>query len=100
VVVGPDGQVAYDETQALRTADAVSPALRGEQVLGSVIGFGLLYCGLLAVWLFVLDRKIRQGPVPASAGAASADWVQTAGKRVIHDGGMTGQDGDGSPRDS
>lgn len=67
LVVGPDGLVAYDEDQGLRTADAVSPSLRARQVLGSLIGFGLIYLALGAVWLFVLDRKIRQGPEPASA---------------------------------
>lgn len=62
LVVGPGGTVAYDEGLGLRTANAVSPTLRAEQVLGSLIGFGLIYLGLGAVWLFVLDRKIKHGP--------------------------------------
>jgi cytochrome d ubiquinol oxidase subunit I len=64
VVVGPDGFVAYDDRVGLRTVDAVSPSVRSDQVLGSLIGFGLIYLLLGAVWLFVLDRKIRQGPEP------------------------------------
>ena len=39
----------------------------GQQVLGSIIGFGLIYLSLLAAWLFVLDLKIRHGPEPAAA---------------------------------
>jgi len=34
------------------------------QVLGSIAGFGLIYLGLLSVWLYVLDQKIRHGPEP------------------------------------
>ncbi len=94
LVVGPDGTVVYDEEQALRTADAVSPALRGSQVLGSVIGFGLIYLGLLAVWLFVLDRKIRQGPEPLEEAEPKkwGDWVETAGRRAAHTARMADQD--------
>jgi cytochrome d ubiquinol oxidase subunit I len=64
VAVGPSGVVEYDEQLGLRTVDAVSPSVNSGQVLGSVIGFGLIYLLLAAVWLFVLDRKIRQGPEP------------------------------------
>ncbi len=46
----------------LRTSDALSKAVRAEQVLGSMILFILIYALLLAVFLFILDRKIKQGP--------------------------------------
>jgi cytochrome d ubiquinol oxidase subunit I len=62
LVLGPSGVVEYDETKGLRTVDAVSPSLSASQVLSSLIGFGLIYVGLLSVWIYVLDRKIRQGP--------------------------------------
>ena len=64
LVVGADGYVAYDESEGLRTLEAVSPTVRAGEVLASIIGFGILYLGLGAVWVFVLDRKIRQGPTP------------------------------------
>lgn len=67
LVVGPDGRVGYDESLGLRTSDAVSPNLRGGQVLGSLLGFGLIYLLLGAVWLFILDRKIKHGPEPHAA---------------------------------
>ena len=65
LVVDQTGRVEYDELQGLRTADAISPSVSALQVLGSIVGFGLVYLCLLATWLFVLDRKIRHGPEPA-----------------------------------
>jgi cytochrome bd ubiquinol oxidase subunit I len=65
VVTGEGGTVQYDERLGLRTADAVSPNVRGGQVLASILLFGLVYAGLGAVWLFVLDRKIKHGPQEA-----------------------------------
>jgi len=64
LVVGPDGVVSYDESLGLRTADAVSPSVEASQVAASIVAFGLIYVGLLAVWLFLLDKKIRHGPEP------------------------------------
>jgi cytochrome d ubiquinol oxidase subunit I len=46
----------------LRTSDALSKSVVAGQVLGSIIMFVLIYALLFAVWLFVLDRKIKQGP--------------------------------------
>ncbi|MBD3162913.1 MAG: cytochrome ubiquinol oxidase subunit I [Candidatus Eisenbacteria bacterium] len=95
VVVGPDGFVAYDESQGLRTVDAVSPTVRAEQVLGSLIGFGLIYLLLLLVWLFVLDRKIRQGPEPVEEPPDDdKDLLGAVGKRATHTGRMVDPDGE------
>ena len=46
----------------MRTADAASPTLTTPAVLSSLITFALLYLLLLALFLFLLDRMIRQGP--------------------------------------
>ncbi len=62
IVTGPDGVVAYDESVALRTADGVSKAVAAEQVLGSIIMFGLIYTLLFIVWVIVLNHKIHHGP--------------------------------------
>ena len=87
VVVGAAGVVVYDERQALRTADAVSPRLRTGEVLGSLIGFGILYLALGAAWLFVLDRKIKHGP---DADYAPPDDGEPP--RVTPRGPLTGHD--------
>jgi cytochrome d ubiquinol oxidase subunit I len=62
LVVGPAGFVEYDETQGLRTTEAVSRAISAEQVLGSLIMFSLIYILLGVVWVWVLNGKIRKGP--------------------------------------
>ena len=46
----------------LRTSDALSKAVSANQVLGSIIMFIFIYALLFAVWLFVLDSKIKHGP--------------------------------------
>jgi cytochrome d ubiquinol oxidase subunit I len=93
VVVGADGVVDYDETLGLRTVDAVSPSVDAAQVLGSVVGFGLIYLLLGAVWLFVLDRKIRHGPeLPESDGQEPEDGLLgAASSRAGRSDGLTGK---------
>jgi len=92
LVVGADGVVEYDERLGLRTSDAVSPSVRADQVLSSVIGFSLIYLLLGAAWLFVLDRKIRHGPdVPEQGpGGARDDLLGAATVRSSGAAGMTG----------
>lgn len=46
----------------LRTRDAVSQTVPGDQVLGSIVLFSLVYVGLFFVWLFVMNEKIQHGP--------------------------------------
>jgi cytochrome d ubiquinol oxidase subunit I len=94
VVVGPEGTVEYDEREGLRTTEAVSPTVRPGQVLGSLLGFGAIYLALAAVWLFVLDRKIRHGPEPVEPdGRRGAEGVlDAAGRRAGHTGRLTGDD--------
>ena len=48
----------------LRTGDAVSPSIDRTQLLGSLAMFGLIYAGLLAVFFYLLNGKIRHGPEP------------------------------------
>lgn len=62
VVTGAGGVVEYDEKLGLRTAEGVSRAVSGQQVLGSLIGFGLIYALLFVVWITVLNQKIQVGP--------------------------------------
>ena len=75
-----EGFVAYDERLGLRTKDAVSPGLHANQVLGSLVGFSLIYLVLLVVWLFVLDRKIRHGPESPDARAPDQGVLHASSK--------------------
>jgi cytochrome d ubiquinol oxidase subunit I len=47
----------------LRTADAVSPVVSAGQTLTSLILFTLVYLLLFALFIFLLDHKIKEGPV-------------------------------------
>jgi cytochrome d ubiquinol oxidase subunit I len=46
----------------LRTSDALSKAVRGDQVLVSIVLFAVIYLFLMLVWLTVLNREIKTGP--------------------------------------
>jgi cytochrome bd ubiquinol oxidase subunit I len=46
----------------LRTADAVSRSVPAEHVLGSIVLFSFIYLALAALWVFVMNEKIRHGP--------------------------------------
>lgn len=46
----------------LRTSDALSKAVKAEQVLVSLIMFTLVYAMLLVLFLYLLNKKIRHGP--------------------------------------
>ncbi|MBK9964937.1 MAG: cytochrome ubiquinol oxidase subunit I [Holophagales bacterium] len=95
LVVGPAGYVVYDEREGLRTLDAASPNVTAGQVLGSLVGFGLIYLALGAVWVFILDRKIKHGPEepPGDSPAVPDGALAAAGLRAGHEGRMTGGDG-------
>ena len=46
----------------LKTSDGLSEAISADQVLGSIIMFGLIYALLFVVWIVVLNSKIQHGP--------------------------------------
>ena len=71
LVTGPDGFVQYDPAAGLRTENAVSRAVTGQQVLSSIIGFGLVYALLLVIWFRVLHHKIQEGPDLPEAGQSA-----------------------------
>jgi len=47
----------------LRTTDAVSPKVSSGEIWASLIIFGLVYVLLFAVFVYLLDHKIKHGPV-------------------------------------
>jgi cytochrome d ubiquinol oxidase subunit I len=49
----------------LRTVDGVSPSISAGQVAGSITMFLIIYALLFALFLFLLDRKIKHGPEAA-----------------------------------
>ncbi len=65
-VVDADGYFVYEESLGLRTSDGVSKAIKAEQVLTSIILFGVIYFLLGVLWLFLLNRKIQAGPPVSS----------------------------------
>lgn len=77
LVVGADGTYQYDETLGLRTANSVSAAVSTTEAAASLILFILLYVALTAVWIMVLDRKIRIGPEQID------DTVDHSGEGII-----------------
>ena len=59
----------------LRTSDAISPRVSAGEVLTSLVMFGLIYALLFALFIFLLDRKIKHGPtdVAPQQGAGRAE---------------------------
>jgi cytochrome d ubiquinol oxidase subunit I len=53
-----DGQLVG----GLRTSEGLSESVRASQVLASIIMFGLVYLLLFALWIFLLNKKIQEGP--------------------------------------
>ena len=95
LLLGPEGKVRYAEEEALRTSEGVSKAIAADQVLGSLILFGLVYLLLFAVWIYVLNEKIQHGPEPlesereggTSVGGAEEGFLAAAGDRASPGGG-------------
>jgi cytochrome bd ubiquinol oxidase subunit I len=80
--------------QGLRTSDGLSESVRAEQVLWSIIMFGLIYGMLFVVWLVVLNKKIQAGPEEHASirGAdehAGGGFFKTSAERVWHTQTMT-----------
>ncbi|MCH9685792.1 MAG: cytochrome ubiquinol oxidase subunit I, partial [Deltaproteobacteria bacterium] len=74
----------------LRTSDAVSANVPAEHVLTSLIAFSLVYLALLAVWLFVVNEKIRHGPPepePRQPERAASSLVGAAAAAGVGRGG-------------
>jgi cytochrome d ubiquinol oxidase subunit I len=80
----------------LRTSAGLSEVVRSEQVLGSIVMFGVVDLLLLALWLIVLHSKIQHGPDPVvSPGAAPVGptggghaLLEAAASLPAHEGAM------------
>jgi cytochrome d ubiquinol oxidase subunit I len=47
----------------MRTADGLSPAVKGTEVLFSLVLFSAIYVLLFVLFLYLLDQKIAHGPL-------------------------------------
>ncbi len=65
----------------LRRVDGLSRVVSANQVLWSIIMFGLIYALLLAAFVFLLDKKIKHGPVEDDE-AGKADKALAEGRRA------------------
>ncbi len=71
----------------LRTQDAVSRSVPAEHVLLSIILFGAIYAMLGAVWLLVVDDKIRHGPEAVPPEPGEPGWLPAAAELADPSGG-------------
>lgn len=81
----------------LRTSDAVSRSVPGEQVLGSIVLFSFIYLALVVLWLVVMNEKIAHGPEdPATLGEGATGPLGAAATRLslASPRRMTGADGE------
>lgn len=73
----------------LRTSDALSKAVTAEEVLTSIILFTIIYLFLLAVWLYVMNEKIKHGPEEhalAAEGGTKGGLLDTISTLADHAG--------------
>ncbi len=87
-IVYPTPDASGQLVGGLRTADGVSEVVTGEMVVGSMVMFGLVYALLFTLWVFLLDRAIRQGPQLADVKERSSSGRNTASviaARASHD---------------
>jgi cytochrome bd ubiquinol oxidase subunit I len=73
----------------LRTSQGLSKAVSSAEVLGSILMFAVIYLLLFAVWVFVLNDKIRHGPdepVAPPSATTPGDLLEAAGRRKAHVG--------------
>ncbi len=81
--VGRQPWIVYGK---LRTSEGLSwPTVQADQVMASIVMFGLIYAMLFAIWVYVLHQKIKQGPEPiAPAEGPRTGFLAAAGKLVEH----------------
>ncbi len=67
----------------LRTSDALSKVVTANQVAASMVMFGLVYLLLFAVFVFLLNEKIRHGPDDSDLQPAGKWALGFAGKKDV-----------------
>ena len=80
----------YNLEEGLLTRNAVSPSVRGSDVLASIIMFSVIYGLLFWIWLFVLNDKIQKGPKPVIIEPLPAGgWLAATAGRTLHEDSMS-----------
>ncbi len=67
-VVAEVGRQPWIVYNLLRTSDGLSKVVAANMVLGSLIMFTLIYLLLFILFIYLLDRKIKMGPLLAEEG--------------------------------
>ena len=88
----------------LRTPEGLSKAVSAGEVLGSIVMFAVIYLLLFAVWVLVLDDKIRHGPdepAPLPERTTAGGLLEAAGRLKAHGGYTMTETGprDGGPEE-
>lgn len=77
----------------LRTSDALSKSVSTGEVLTSLLLFIIIYTLLFALWIYIMNEKIKHGPdaVEASPAAKKSSLLDTMSSLADHGGpSMTG----------
>jgi cytochrome d ubiquinol oxidase subunit I len=74
----------------LRTSDAVSPILSEQQAWFSLIMFVLVYALLFALFIFLLDNKIRTGPTGLEDETSTYEYTKRGVESLPLDGRKDG----------
>jgi cytochrome bd ubiquinol oxidase subunit I len=75
-VVTECGRQPWVVYNLMRTADAVTPGLRGGDVLLSLLAYVVVYCFIFPAGLYIMMKIYRSGPVEVDAGKALLDSRQ------------------------
>src|SRR5262249_191929 len=52
----------------LRISDGLNKTVKAEQIMGSIVMFGLVYALLFLLFLYLLNEKIKHGPIATEKG--------------------------------
>lgn len=69
-IVAEVGRQPWVVYRLLKTSDAFSTNVTGGEILFSIIMFSTIYLALGALYLFLLGKKVKQGPQPLAAKEA------------------------------
>ena len=83
----------------LKTSDAISKAVHAEEVLASIVLFLGIYALLFAVWVYVLNDKIKHGPEDVThPDGESTGFFRTAAALADHGGPSMTEARDDAPK--
>jgi cytochrome d ubiquinol oxidase subunit I len=68
----------------LRISEGLSKSVKANQVLGSLLMFSFVYLLLFILFIYLLDKKIKHGPLDEDDEAAPYHQLQSVAKGVEH----------------